>query len=355
MILFFKKIKEIGLLMTSTKNWEIEGLQNLLDYFGKFSDFTNKRDLFKNLDGFVQDKLSSSPLVVLSVSLNQSLDDKITYKEQRKLWNKSSVGEAYPVESIQVCLDTITEKTCQDLYFVKEIDGESFICFYFGKSPYQKYFGIFSTKEVIKTSESYFDLLFKFIGNSFDYIEQMNALNKLQGLVNIDDVTGLFNQRKLHIDLEEQIKLFKEEQKIFSVLFIDIDHFKNVNDGHGHLIGSELLLQVSKVLKKVLRESDLIYRYGGDEFVMIAPLAPYKTAKIIGNRILEGIKHHQFRGKGTDETFRISVSIGVAVYPDDAETAYDILEMADRMMYEAKNAGRGRVCMAKDLLEEKSA
>ena len=81
MILFFKKIKEIGLLMTSTKNWEIEGLQNLLDYFGKFSDFTNKRDLFKNLDGFVQDKLSSSPLVVLSVSLNQSLDDKITYKE----------------------------------------------------------------------------------------------------------------------------------------------------------------------------------------------------------------------------------------------------------------------------------
>lgn len=163
---------------------------------------------------------------------------------------------------------------------------------------------------------------------------------KLKGLVYQDDVTGLFNQRKLYSDLNEAIDSYEKKQIPFSVLFIDIDHFKSVNDGHGHLIGSELLIKIGQRIVESVRDCDLVYRYGGDEFVVVVPNIEEKAALNIGERILSNIKSKNFIvANGIEKS--ISVSVGVCAYKDSS--AKGILELADNLMYQAKKEGRGMV------------
>jgi len=163
-----------------------------------------------------------------------------------------------------------------------------------------------------------------------------------QELVYQDDVTGLGNQRRLYVDLENMIKFYKNSKKAFSILFIDIDHFKSVNDGHGHLVGSELLLELSDLIKNQLRQKDLAYRYGGDEFVIVLPEVTKHQAYEIANRLLDKIKSHDFILK-SGLTKSLSVSIGLASYEKEGVSVREILQLADDLMYSAKKLGRGQV------------
>ena len=101
----------------------------------------------------------------------------------------------------------------------------------------------------------------------------------MSSLAHTDDVTGLYNQRKLLRDLDQKIVHTLQTDGYFSLIFLDIDNFKNVNDGHGHIIGTKLLVQVAGVIRKVIRDTDYIYRYGGDEFVIILPEVERQNAK----------------------------------------------------------------------------
>jgi diguanylate cyclase (GGDEF)-like protein len=125
-------------------------------------------------------------------------------------------------------------------------------------------------------------------------------------------------------------------------MFIDVDHFKNVNDNYGHLVGSRLLQDLGKALKLILRQSDHIYRYGGDEFVVIMPNVETKIVHEIATRILAQLKNHFFEIDNGD-TYKMSLSIGIAEYPTDAKSAMDIIRFADEMMYKSKKSGRGKV------------
>ena len=165
-------------------------------------------------------------------------------------------------------------------------------------------------------------------------------------LVHVDDVTGLFNQRKLNDDLDKWIGRYHSFGETFAVLFIDIDHFKNVNDGHGHLVGTQILSEVGALLKGVLRKNDLIYRYGGDEFVLIVPGVNQSTAHKIGERILKKVKNKEFGYSDSNKGFNLTVSIGIALFPENGKNRQDILSLADKMMYAAKSSGRGAVRMA---------
>lgn len=152
-------------------------------------------------------------------------------------------------------------------------------------------------------------------------------------LIYQDDVTQLFNQRKLFKDLDFLFKN-KTSNSIFSVLFIDIDHFKHINDTYGHIFGSKTLVHIAKILKKCVNKvTDLVYRYGGDEFVVILPGFSLEKSSHKAHKILEYIK------KNT----QISVSIGVSTCPQDGTDAISILHFADQMMYQAKKNGRGIV------------
>jgi diguanylate cyclase (GGDEF)-like protein len=124
-------------------------------------------------------------------------------------------------------------------------------------------------------------------------------------------------------------------------------------------VGTQLLNALGNLLKTTLRESDLIYRYGGDEFVMLIPDVQGETGKAIGERVLNAVNKEKFKigvpslDQSTTE-FSLTVSIGVATFPQDAKNKEEILSIADKMMYEAKQTGRGRVCYTKEILAEAS-
>lgn len=168
---------------------------------------------------------------------------------------------------------------------------------------------------------------------------------KLSELAHRDDVTNLFNQRRLYKDLDEAIALYQDQKIPFSLLFIDIDHFKSVNDGHGHLVGSNLLVQVGNTIKNQVREIDQVYRYGGDEFVVLLPGCLGMEAEKIGHRLLAAIKNTSFKVENSSDK-QLSVSIGVSDFPGSSQTKEDIIRFADNMMYTAKKNGRGKVVFA---------
>ncbi|MBI2518823.1 MAG: GGDEF domain-containing protein [Bdellovibrio sp.] len=189
----------------------------------------------------------------------------------------------------------------------------------------------------------------EYLENMFLLSNRLAELMKVKNLVHIDDISGLYNQRKLSLDLRELIQSHTQTHGQFSVLFIDIDHFKHINDNYGHVIGTKILAELAKTMRARLRDNDLVYRYGGDEFVMLLPNVDAELAKKIAMRILGDIRGQPIVVDGGLK-FPISVSIGVAVFPRDAETPEEILTMADKMMYEAKRGGRGRVCYAGEVL-----
>jgi diguanylate cyclase (GGDEF)-like protein len=159
-----------------------------------------------------------------------------------------------------------------------------------------------------------------------------------------DEITGLWNQRKLSQDLEEKVAV----QGSFSLLFIDIDFFKNVNDQFGHVHGSQLLIDMAAILRRELRGSDLIYRYGGDEFIVLLPDVGLDSAKHTALRLSGAIKAHDFSVQ--ERPYKLSLSVGIATYPEDAQTARALIDFADQMMYMSKKSGRGKVFHVTEVL-----
>jgi diguanylate cyclase (GGDEF)-like protein len=202
---------------------------------------------------------------------------------------------------------------------------------------------------VVATNHSNFllkDILSPYLSNllktTLVILQESKRKEAIRVLSLTDEVTGLFNQRKLVEDLNHHIGRYRYEQIGFSLLFIDIDFFKNVNDQYGHVHGGQLLRDISSLLKNLLRSSDLVYRYGGDEFIVILPRTNVEETKKIAFRICEFIKEIDFC-VDDNKFYRLSLSIGVAHFPTDAMDAKSIIDFADKMMYQSKKSGRGKV------------
>ena len=170
-----------------------------------------------------------------------------------------------------------------------------------------------------------------------EHFELQLERERMQQLALTDEITGLWNQRRLHRDLEEKV----EGKTQFSLLFIDIDFFKTVNDQFGHVHGSQLLIDMANILRRELRGTDFIYRYGGDEFIVMLPETPPEEGKKIALRVSTAVKEHHFTVQ--EKPYRLSLSVGLAFYPLDAGTAKDLIDFADKMMYMSKKSGRGKV------------
>jgi diguanylate cyclase (GGDEF)-like protein len=131
----------------------------------------------------------------------------------------------------------------------------------------------------------------------------------------------------------------------FSVIFIDLDHFKTVNDTHGHLAGSRLLAEVGYLIKAQLRLIDFAFRYGGDEFVVLLPQTSKDQAVVVARRLQESLRAGNFcKEQGLNLTVR--ASMGLATFPHDAQTPHDIIRQADEMMYVVKNTTRDNIGVA---------
>jgi len=162
----------------------------------------------------------------------------------------------------------------------------------------------------------------------------------IQELTITDDVTGLFNARHLYTMLDEQVCL----GQVFSLMFVDLDHFKSVNDTHGHLIGSRLLAEIGGLMKRSLGPNNAAFRYGGDEFVALLPGMGKAAATGTTMALCEDLRLSRFL-EGGGLSLRVSGSFGLATYPEDGNTVATILRAADTMMYEAKKT-RDNVAVA---------
>lgn len=225
--------------------------------------------------------------------------------------------------------------------------------FHLGDKKNQYYF-LLSPDVALSKAQN--DFLNVFVSTYFDISLRIAEMKKNQDLIYIDDVSGLYNQRKLNLDLNLFIERYERHKHTFCVLFMDVDFFKKVNDSHGHLVGTKILEMLALEFKSLLRDGDLLYRYGGDEFVVLLPDTLLEGGKIVGERILSHIKKHYFEISTHDKhlTLNMSLSIGVAECPKDAKSLNELLSFADRMMYGAKSSGRGTVFYAQDELGHKN-
>src|SRR5213595_603922 len=182
-------------------------------------------------------------------------------------------------------------------------------------------------------------------------IENARSVEKIQELTITDDCTGLFNARHLYKTLETEVYRSARFGYEFSVLFIDLDHFKSVNDTHGHLIGSKLLAEIGYLIKAQLRLIDFAFRYGGDEFVVLLPQTGKDSALVVARRLRDSLRGSAFC---KDESLNLNVraSMGLATYPHDAKAPHDIIRQADEMMYMVKNSTRDNIGIAQRGVEK---
>ena len=197
--------------------------------------------------------------------------------------------------------------------------------------------------------EQFKDAELFFLQSLCDYaaiaIENARWVEKIQELTITDDCTGLYNARHLYKTLDTEVYRSSRFGYEFSILFIDLDHFKSVNDTHGHLIGSKLLAEIGYLIKAQLRLIDFAFRYGGDEFVVLLPQTGKDQALVVARRLRDALRASSFC---TEEGLNLNVraSIGLATYPHDARTAHDVIRQADGMMYVVKNSSRDNIGVA---------
>jgi diguanylate cyclase (GGDEF)-like protein len=168
------------------------------------------------------------------------------------------------------------------------------------------------------------------------------VLKRTEALSVTDDLTHLYNSRYLNSVLRRETKRASRSGRPLSLLFIDLDGFKSVNDTHGHLCGSRALVEAAAVIRGSARETDVVARFGGDEFALILPDTGSEGAFSVGERIRERIAAHTFL---VDDglAIRLTVSVGVATLPDAAASAEELMQAADKAMYVVKESGKNGI------------
>ncbi len=176
---------------------------------------------------------------------------------------------------------------------------------------------------------------------SYFMLEQKTE--KLEDKANHDPLTGLFNKGYMEEQLTYHFELARRSGNSMAVMFLDIDHFKKVNDTYGHQRGDEVLKRIAHILKDKSRAINVVGRFGGEEFMIIGPISDYKSALYLGERIRTAVEKEVFSHDNTD--FNITISIGISVWNSSIASEKDLVKFADEALYTAKRNGRNQVRM----------
>jgi diguanylate cyclase (GGDEF)-like protein len=173
-------------------------------------------------------------------------------------------------------------------------------------------------------------------------LDNATALQKAEALSVTDDLTRLYNSRYLNQALRRETKRATRSGRPLSLLFLDLDGFKMVNDNHGHLAGSKALAETATIVRGCARETDIVARFGGDEFALILPDTGREGAFSVAGRIRDRVAAAQFLASD-GLSLHLTVSIGVATLPDSAGSAEELLRAADAAMYRVKASGKNGI------------
>ena len=171
---------------------------------------------------------------------------------------------------------------------------------------------------------------------------------RLHQMTQSDELTGLRSRRSLFADLDRLINqtLNRKEETIISVIMLDLDHFKRVNDGRGHLIGSHTIRDVGHIIRDAVGSADRAARYGGEEYFAYV-IGPLDQGTAVAEEIRKKVEAHPFSASTSDPTqiMHITISAGVASFPQDGISALDVVQKADQALYRAKRSGRNQTCI----------
>ncbi|HEX5132900.1 MAG TPA: sensor domain-containing diguanylate cyclase [Candidatus Krumholzibacteria bacterium] len=180
-------------------------------------------------------------------------------------------------------------------------------------------------------------------------VENALLYQKLEQEAITDGLTSAYNYRFLISSLEGEIKRARRFKQSFSFVMLDVDNLKSYNDRHGHLSGSQVLKDIAGIIKASCREIDFVSKYGGDEFGILLPQTRMSGAEKVTRRVVESVREHRFDGQTPG---LITCSAGVSTFPRDGETPQEIIEAADKALYQAKRTGKNTVVTTEGLIEE---
>lgn len=178
-------------------------------------------------------------------------------------------------------------------------------------------------------------------------IENAILYEKIETLAITDELTGLHNYRYFSSKLEEEILRSQRYNRKFSLIIMDIDDFKHVNDNFGHKQGDLVLKTLAKIMKPITREVNTLARYGGEEFVIILPEENIRGSRVVAERIRENIEKYKFPSISEDVPLKITLSMGISEYPTDGKSEDMLVKNADKALYKAKTEGKNKVCCAR--------
>lgn len=175
-------------------------------------------------------------------------------------------------------------------------------------------------------------------------IKKIKLYDRIQELAITDSLTGIYVRRHFLERFSEEVTRSQRHSLKFSVLMIDLDHFKDCNDTHGHLVGDIVLKEIAKIMRSYTRQVDLLGRYGGEEFIIALPDTDKSFAANAAERLRQSIEKNQF--KAYDELLKMTISIGISTFPDDGTDIETLIDRADQALYKAKEEGRNRVIIS---------
>lgn len=198
------------------------------------------------------------------------------------------------------------------------------------------------SEKINESAEVAVDFLVRQLQNTYSWFSR---IAESQTLLHLDDLTGLYNHRYLDIALERETKRSLRYGSKLCLLFLDLDHFKPVNDTYGHLAGSQVLREVAAIIRATVRDVDLVFRFGGDEFVVLLIEADAQAGLRTAVRIQERIQASKFV-VSKDAIARVTSSIGVAAFPEHTDEKERLIALADACMYESKRRGKNQSVLA---------
>jgi len=307
---------------------------------------------------------------ILSLALNKRKNEYKQMKQEYELLEKKSIGLITENRNLEVSADEIialydiTKDICKSLD-----ENEMFNIF---RDCLSKYIRVqdcmFLTPEAdISQYQNYEVFPLKIKKNNMGYLlsrgiqgsdkEKFNILvqqfllgvkraflyKKIQELTITDSLTQVFNRRYFALRFNEELERSKDFNYKLSFLMLDIDHFKGYNDHFGHLVGDTILREVADTIKENMRQIDFMGRYGGEEFAIVLTETDKEQARFAAERFRKAVESKEI--KAYDENLKVTISIGIAVFPDDANDPQKLINKADQALYKAKESGRNRVCV----------
>ena len=173
-------------------------------------------------------------------------------------------------------------------------------------------------------------------------IDNARHVERISQLTITDDLTGLYNDRHLHTLLEYELERASRYRTPLSLVFIDLDHFKQVNDTWGHLVGSRVLAETGQLIRQSTRKVNFVARYGGDEFIILLPVTDKAGTLTMAESLRRHLREHTFH-TDSGQPFHLTASMGVATFPDDAADKQALINAADLAMYRVKETSRDGV------------